>query len=138
MKLLDSNILIYAFDGESKYFKKSRELIDIADVCITNQNIIETFRVITSSEIYTNTFTPQTAWNEISKIKGQFKILATRSSTIDILETLINKYKVKSYGIYDANIVAHMVDYGVSTIYTNNPKDFLKFKEVKVINPFID
>ncbi len=136
MKLFDSNILIYAFDDKSKYYKKSRELIDMPNACITNQNIIETFRVITSFEIYTNTFTPQTAWKEINKLKEQFKVLTTRSSTIDVLETLINKYKVKSYGIYDANLVAHMIDYCVSTIYTNNPKDFLKFKEIEVINPF--
>ncbi|PIR42221.1 hypothetical protein CO058_01675 [candidate division WWE3 bacterium CG_4_9_14_0_2_um_filter_35_11] len=136
MKLIDSNILVYCFNPESKFHEKALMLIDHDNLCITIQNLLETFRVITSATQFEKPITEKLAWEQLTLIRNSFDVLTTRLSTLEMLYTLIGKYKVKSYGIYDANLVAHMVDYGVSTIYTNNPKDFLKFKEIEVTNPF--
>ena len=136
MKLIDSNILVYTFNSESIFHKKALSLVNDDNLCITIQNLLETFRVITSSTQFEKPINEKLAWEQLTLIRNSFDILTTRLSTLEMLYTLINKYKVRSYGIYNANLVAHMIDYGVSTIYTNNPKDFLKFKEIEVINPF--
>lgn len=136
MKLIDSNILVYTFNTESIFHKKAISLVNDDNLCITIQNLLETFRVITSSTQFEKPINEKLAWEQLTLIRNSFDILTTRLSTLEMLYTLINKYKVKSYGIYDANLVAHMIDYGVQTIYTNNQKDFIKFKEIEVINPF--
>ena len=136
MKLIDSNILVYTFNSESIFHKKALSLVNDDNLCITIQNLLETFRVITSSTQFEKPINEKLAWEQLTLIRNSFDILTTRLSTLEMLYTLINKYKVRSYEIYDTNLVAHMIDYGVSTIYTNNSKDFLKFKEIEVINPF--
>jgi len=52
------------------------------------------------------------------------------------LEGLIMKYSIVGVDIFDAQLVSTMMEYGIKNIYTVNTKDFVRFKEIEVVNPF--
>ena len=52
------------------------------------------------------------------------------------LEGLIMKYPIVGVDIFDAQLVSTMMEYGIKNIYTVNTKDFVRFKEIEVVNPF--
>ena len=46
------------------------------------------------------------------------------------------KYPIVGVDIFDAQLVSTMMEYGIKNIYTVNTKDFVRFKEIEVVNPF--
>lgn len=56
--------------------------------------------------------------------------------TVKILADLIRKYGVKEQSVFDAQIVAVMVENEIKEIFTANDKDFSMFQEITVVNPF--
>lgn len=135
--LIDSNILVYSLYENSEHFAKSREILKKnSDLFISTQNLIETFRVITSAQFQTQTpYEPKDAVDTLDIFSQNMKVVSPNKETFIILKGLIAKYGVKSYAIYDANIVATMITYGIDCIYTNNQNDFKKYKEISAINP---
>jgi len=139
MKILfDSNILIYALNKGSNYHKQAIKLFSSnPDICITEQNIIETYRMITSAHQFGKTvYTPTKAWNQLSVITNNLQVFYKTPQTLEILKELSLQYKIDSYQVYDAILVAIMIENGIKEIYTNNDKDFRRYKEIKVVNPF--
>ncbi|PIR43752.1 hypothetical protein COV24_01190 [candidate division WWE3 bacterium CG10_big_fil_rev_8_21_14_0_10_32_10] len=135
--LIDSNIIIYSLVPKSPYFKASRLLLKNEDeLYVSIQNLIETFRVITSLKELSVPYTAFEAWLLINQFITHINLLVPREDTLLILQNLCYKYSIKSYQIYDTFLVSVMMDYGIDRIYTNNDKDFKKFSEIKVINPF--
>jgi predicted nucleic acid-binding protein len=62
--------------------------------------------------------------------------LYPKESTLRLTLDLVNHYQLKSLDFFDAQIVATMLDNGISTIYTVNEQDFAIFEEIKAVNPF--
>lgn len=136
--LIDSNILIYSLLKKSPYFETSRDILKKTEsLFISSQNLIETYRVITSKQFQVeDVFTPNEA-NEILDIfSNNMNLVYPRRETLMILKNLFSKYEISSYDVYDANLVATMIDFGINYIYTNNDSDFKKYKEINVVNPF--
>ena len=136
--LLDSNILIYSLNKGSNYYTKAVNILGSRkNFCIAEQNIIEAYRVITSNKQFADkVYTPSKAWKQLGIIVDNVPMIFKSERTLGLLQDLVLKYKLVSYQIYDAALVALMIENGVNEIYTNNDKDFKKFKEIKVINPF--
>ena len=136
--LLDSNILVYSLNKGSDYYTRAINILDSGkDFCIAEQNIVETYRVITSDKQFADqVYTPSKAWKQLNIITKNVPVLFKYETTVEILQDLVLRYKLVSYQIYDASLVALMLENGVSEIYTHNDKDFRRFKEIKVTNPF--
>lgn len=136
--LLDSNILIYSLNKGSQYYGKATKVLSSGKgFCIAEQNIVETYRVITSDKQFADqVYTPSKAWKQLNIITKNVPVLFKYETTVEILQDLVLRYKLVSYQIYDASLVALMLENGVSEIYTHNDKDFRRFKEIKVTNPF--
>jgi len=142
---VDTNALVYAIDNLSPYYKVAkRVLTDIAnwkkEGYISNQIITELFSALTKTNNL-NPVTPLEAWVEIDEIKYIFgpNIITINDDVIAVLIDLGKRYSgIRGGDIYDMQIAATMLCYGIDTIITANEKDFAIFEPegIKVINPF--
>lgn len=135
--LIDSNILIYAINIAStkhetaqKFIKNTKENFAIAD-----QNIFETLRIITHPN-FPKPMEPKKALDAIIKLTENCRIITPNSRTQIIAFQLIKKLEIKSTRVFDAYLAATALSNSINTIATDNLRDFKKFVEIKVFNPF--
>ncbi|MDP4011329.1 MAG: hypothetical protein Q8P72_03830, partial [Candidatus Roizmanbacteria bacterium] len=60
------------------------------------------------------------------------QLLTPTTKTSKILEKLTKSYNIKGVRIFDAQLVALMIENDIQRIYTANTKDFLCYKEIQV------
>lgn len=142
MVLLDTNILVYAANKDCEFHEialKTRNRVINGELrgCVSLQNLVEFYSVITSSKRIEKPLTPEVSWEEINKYARSENILKVGFSetALNILGNLSRKYKIIAQDIYDLKIVATMLANQVDTIVTINEDDFIKYSEIKVINP---
>lgn len=140
--LLDTNILVYAADQSSPFYKDSlllreRGLKGELSLCICPQTLTEFFAIITDSKRVSKPRTQKEALGEVKKYLSSKNILMIYPGPeiIEIMIDLLKRHKITKQKIFDLQLVATMLSNGVNQIYTYNKKDFLKFKEIKVFNP---
>lgn len=141
IELLDSNILIYAYDSSEK--EKHTIAKNLLADCwkrkkvyaLSVQNLSELF-VVTTKKI-TSPLKPDEIKKNIKDITSfsNFNIFAINKNTI-INATNISSENNISY--WDALIASVMKENYIYTIITENDKDFKKIPWLKVINPFIE
>lgn len=137
-KLIDTNILVYAYDcSEGEKHAVSRDLLKQiwkeGGGVVSLQNLMEFFVVITKkvdspvavteAKTIVEDFLKSDNWRIIDRDVDTFL------SAIDI---------VSEYGIHlwDAVIAACMKENGIIDIVTENKKDFEKIPDIKVSVPF--
>lgn len=137
LKLIDTNILIYAINLNSKFNKSSRVYLseNVTFSVIADQNINEALRLLTH-EKYENKLSLNKALRALKNIQDRCISIHPNSQTSEIFIKILSKYNVSSNRLYDAYLVATMYANGIKTIVTANEKDFIQFPELKVINPF--
>ncbi len=140
--LLDSNILVYAADRTSPYYKVSRTLRDKGIkgevfLCLCPQVLLEFFAIVTDPKRVENPIIPQEAIKEVEKYLIASNILKIYSGQdgFQKLVELVKKYKVQKQEIFDCQLVSIMLINGITKIYTFNSRDFFKFKEIRVLSP---
>ncbi len=136
--LIDTNILVYSYE-ESPDIRcaKCQELVlDIFDGkvkgVISNQVLAEFFRVMTTKikTVLTKTEASDLV-KALAESPGWGKINYTHE-TVRKAAKIAEECNIK---IWDAIIAATMRENDISTIYTENEKDFGKIPGLKVINP---
>ena len=115
--LVDSNILVYAHDTSD--IAKNKKSVKLLGECWIYIEFPVSFWRKSESRF-------------ILEFKNWIKITAKESTIIKAIE-LSEKYNTE---YYDSLIAATMLENGISKIYTENVKDFIKIKEIGVINPF--
>ena len=140
IQLLDSNILIYAYDSS----EKERHVIAkglLADCwkrkkiyALSVQNLSELF-VITTKKI-TSPIKPEEMKKNIQDINSfsNFNILTINKNNILSAIDISSEHNI-SY--WDALIASVMKENHIYSIITENDKDFKKIPWLKVINPFV-
>ncbi len=71
----------------------------------------------------------------VRRILAGFVLLDENAATIDRLAELVKTVPTQGRQIHDANIVATMLTYGVSTLLTHNTVDFARFAALIRILP---
>lgn len=143
MYLLDTMILVYAYDTACRFYEKAKEIRDKAlnrDIkgCIAYQNLYEFFACLTDKNKTSNPITPIEAGAEIEKyIFSQIPVIMQTSGTCKKVIDIVRRYKIVKQEIYDVVLVATMLENGVNGIYTHNPEHFKKYPFLDVINPFM-
>jgi len=142
MTLLDTNILVYAVNEDSEFYKAASEihskvLDGSIQACISMQNLIEFYSIITSNRVQ-KPLPAQIAFDEIDKYIADQRIkkIQFNGDALVTLRELAIKYNVTAQNIYDLKIVATMLVNNIGEIITANERDFKKFSEIKVTNPF--
>lgn len=135
---LDTNVLVYAADESFPLHTAAREIRDRAGaerqkVSLCYSVLLEFFAVVTDSRRVGNPLPPAEAWHEVEAYLNTFDVLYPDEGTYAQLGELVDRYQITRQKIFDAIIVAMMIQYGVEGIYTDNRKDFAMFDEIKVL-----
>jgi predicted nucleic acid-binding protein len=140
--LLDSNILVYAYDKLSTNHEQAKRIMDKAfdaeiDACISPQVLYEFFAVVTNPKKATSPMTSDDAaelcldlW-ECSEIE---KVNPTASVTSKVFGFAKEK-KISSLKIFDYILALTAIENKIDAIYTENVRDFKDIDLIKVINP---
>lgn len=129
---IDTNIWVYASYTQSPWHHKAiQKLNDLqAENCefyISVQVLREYARVTTSEAVLSYT----EILNNLQFFRNNTEVLSETSQTFIQLEQLISQYNIKGKSIFDANIVATMLEYDIKTLLTHNTKDFSpKYDEI--------
>lgn len=135
--IVDSNILVYSIDKLSTKHKQAQKFLqeNLGTLEITHQNIFETLRVITYSK-FPNPMKIEDALDAVEQILRVCDIICPNWKTQSLAIELIKKYKISSDMVFDAYLAATALSNGIYEIATDNTRDFEKFKQLKIINPF--
>lgn len=136
---IDSNILIYSTfpDFDSEKHIKSLEYLNRPShsgsaLFLSSQVLREYFAISTNGTIFKKPLNQRQAIGKINEFLKRFTLLLEKESTIEILIGLIEKQAVSRHKIHDLNIVATMLDHGISRLLTYNRKDFEKIKDISL------
>lgn len=135
---IDTNLLIYALDKKSPYFKKTYQLFSLIKKgqilpVISAQNITEAVNVL--SNIYKLPVKKTVQAIEELITSFNFKIINPLPSTIPLFFNLLKKAGRKKI-IYDIFLAATLIDNKQFKLLTVNEKDFRNISKLKTINPF--
>lgn len=136
---IDTNILVYASDANSPWYRKSNQALKNAinggvPLFISPQVLREYLSVATRSVTHEKTI----PWDKINKnhlrFQRAFKVLPEDIATAQKLGELVQKYHVSGKQVHDANIVATILVHGIQSILTHNVDDFKRYSGlIKVV-----
>lgn len=135
---LDTNVLVYAADES---FPLHLTACAIRDRAVAEQHkvrlcysvLLEFFAIVTDPKRVDNPLSPAQAWQEVETYLSTFEVLYPDERTFAELKKLVDQYQIKHQMIFDVLIVALMVQYGVTGIYTADRGDFARFSEINVL-----
>lgn len=129
--LLDTNVLIYSIDEDSKYFKRSHNLFsEQFELYTTSKNLSEFLSVIT--RIPKNPLSLKDALLVVDDFTKAATILYPNDESFLIFQNLLHKYQPTGLQIHDYEILSIGLANQVSTIATFNEKDFNRVKEIEL------
>lgn len=135
--LLDSNILVYAINSASPKHKKAQKFLqdNVGNLDIAHQNILESIRILTHPK-FAYPMKVKDVLEAVSNIVVGCNLISPNYQTAYIALEMIKKYKMFSDKVFDCYLAATALSNSIDSIATDNIKDFKKFKEIKVVNPF--
>ena len=140
---IDANILVYAYNLDSPFnlrasvFLEEDVLTGNIKACLPYQSLYEFYAIMTDPGRVENPVQPEKAKEIIEtylRARNIPKIYPHKSNLRNVLD-LISKYNVAKQEIFDAVLVATLLDNGVNGIITKNTKHFDRFEFLKVLNP---
>lgn len=137
----DSNILIYAIDVKSDLYIQARNFIEKLLsagklVFVTPQNFNEVCSVLTSPTRSKHPISLMLVFKLFDELLASFNLVFPEMSSFALHRHLSLKYDISGSRLYDNFLIATFLSHNIKTFYTNNPKDFLYYKEATIINPF--
>lgn len=137
--------LVDAHNASDPRHAKAKALRDdalcrVLTACITPQVLYEFYANLTGPKA-PSPLTPTQAAREVEnyfRTRRIAKIYPQRRTTLTVLR-LVQTYNLTRQDIFDATLVAVMLDNSVTQIYTENEADFAKFSAegLTVVNPFV-
>ncbi len=136
--IVDTNILIYSINLDSSKYKQAQKFLNdnAAELIITHQNVLEAIRVLTHKS-FPKPMNLKEALNAILSIAKSCVVISPNQSTYYITIELVKNYNLNGNRIFDAYLAATALSNGINTIATDNTRDFKKFKEIILLNPFL-
>lgn len=133
----DTNLLVYALDAKSPYFKKTYEIFSLIKQgsikpLISTQNVAETVNVFKNFYQLPVGEVVQALDELISSFN--FKIITPLPTTIPLFFNLLKKNKLKK-AVYDLFLVATLIDNNQFQLFTANEGDFRNISKLIVVNP---
>lgn len=126
--VIDTNIIVYSLDRNSKFYKFSKSLIeDTKEVFITSKSISEFVSVFSKLNLY------HIIDKELINIVNNFTILYPNNKSTHIFTELVKKYKPVGNRVFDIEIVSIMKSRGINKIATVNYKDFDNISDIEII-----
>lgn len=140
MKLLDANLLVYAYDAQSPMHERARSWLEscMAEtelVGFTIATIVAFVRLVTDGRVFERPFDIETARSLVDDWLSQPSAILVLPSARhwEILGELAVEAQVRGPLVPDAHLAACAIESG-ATLYTND-RDFLRFKGLRVEFP---
>lgn len=140
--LIDTNVLIYATLRQDSRHTQAKAIFDAAasgnlKACISVQNLSEMYPNLTGPKMHP-TDSPSVARKKIESISRlrYLEVLPVTQSVVAKALELCEQYDIRKQNYFDMQLVAVMLLNGVSTLMTENVKDFAQVKDVQVLSPF--
>ena len=144
MILFDANLLVHAHAARSPFYEEANKLRQQVvhgelEACVSPQVLCEFFAVCTDERRFQPALSSHQAAKEIERYWSEsgFKRIFPTTGTMPRLLALVVRHPIVQQRIFDAFLVATMLENGVKTIYTQNLKDFEIYPELRVVNPFV-
>ena len=131
--LIDTNLLIYAIDEDSKYYNSVHTILDDLsnNLFTTSKNISEFLSVITRYP--GNSISIEDALIVIKEFESIFTVLYPSKKSNLIFIDLLKKYSPHGLKIHDYEIISIALSYNIKCIATVNKKDFYGIKEIELV-----
>ncbi len=136
---VDSNIIIYALDNKSSFFKKAENFFNSfikknnINLYITHQNILEIEKVFIDFYKLKREKVIEAIYNLLEAFN--FNVISPLPTTLSYYHTLIQG-KNSKIDLFDYYLAATYLDNKINNLFTINTKDFSNIKELNVFNPF--
>ncbi|MEE8056628.1 MAG: type II toxin-antitoxin system VapC family toxin [Pseudomonadales bacterium] len=134
---IDTNVLVYANVAESPFHQQALSTIEAAyqagRALWISRQILREYLVIMSRPQAFETLPIATVKEQAEQFTQRFVVADETSSTTQQLLVLLNRYTIGGKQIHDANIVATMQSYNISSVLTANVKDFKRFEDIITI-----
>ena len=132
--LLDSNVLVYSIDEDSRFFSRARKVIDTTDKSLltTSKNLAEFLSVITKSNGYD--LNPQLALEILGEIIQGIEVIYPSYESTRVFLDLVQQYQPKGLKIHDFEIISIGLANGCHEFATFNTKDITLVKEISLLN----
>ena len=140
--LLDTNILVHAYNSESPVHRAAREVLRDAltgnlEAVITPQVLYEFYAVSTDPRRVSSPLEPQVAaaiCRDLALSPEMEKIHTSEASTEEAL-SLAEAHGLRGPDVFDCVLAATAKQGGVRRIYTENVADFARFGFLEAVNP---
>ncbi len=129
---LDTNILLRCTIPEIPQYPAVRRAVDLLlsrsdELWVSGQVLREYGSVITRPQTFMTNLTAASAARQIRNVRDSFNVALETQPSIDRLLHLMDTYSMGGKQIHDANIVATMLDYKITHLFTLNTADFERF-----------
>lgn len=126
--LVDTNVLIYALNRDSKFNAKSTEILESNEysLVITSKNISEFFAVCSKLKVETHFL-----FSFFDEIKSNAHIIYPNHESVKQFVSLMKKYSPIGNRVYDIEIISVMLAHNIDKIASFNIKDFKEVSEIK-------
>lgn len=137
--LIDTNVLVYAYNADSEYYAVCRTLLDRAikgelSACLAPQILFEFFAVVTNPARVAKPITPADALDEMTKLADSLPLIMPPMYVHESVINLLRKLGFGSKHIYDVVLAATMLGNGIAQIYTYDVDRFQKIPGIRVLS----
>jgi uncharacterized protein len=142
MRLVDANILIYAYDRASVYHSKAREWLDeklngLPPLGMPWASLLAFARIVTNPRIYEKPAALRDAWSQV------IEWTAARAAWIpqptdshgEIVAGIIERVSLSANDVPDVHLAALAVEHGLRLCSTDS--DFAGYPEIEWENPLV-
>ncbi|MEX1246016.1 MAG: type II toxin-antitoxin system VapC family toxin [Thermoanaerobaculia bacterium] len=140
MKLLDANILVYAYNSGLPEHERARRwleatLQDPGVIGLTWVTILAFLRIATNPRFFQAAYSTDEACGIVSDWLRRSNVLVAepRERHWEILASLIGKTQARADLIMDAHLAAIAIEHGA--VVCTNDRDFARFPGLKTLNP---
>ena len=132
--LVDTNILVYGIDEDSKFFDQSRRILDYSDyqLVTTSKNLVEFLTVVTRSSGYA--LETEDALEILDEIIQGIQIIYPSQDSLAMLLELSRRYQPSGLQIHDFEIISIGLAAGIYDVATFNEKDFKAVNEISLLD----
>lgn len=142
MQAIDTNILIYAEITSSQYHRPARQaLTELAEGAapwaLPWPCIYEFLRVVTHPRVFHPPVPLEVALTDLRAITDSpsLLLLSETERHVELMTSIVKEAGVTGNLIHDAHIAALCIEHGVTELISAD-RDFLRFKPLKIVNPF--
>lgn len=142
MQAIDTNVLIYAEITSSQYHRQARQVLTnlaegVAPWALPWPCVYEFLRVVTHPRVFHPPVPLEIALTDLRAITASpsLLLLSETERHAELMTSIVKEAGVKGNLIHDAQIAALCLEHGVTELISAD-HDFLRFKSLKIVNPF--